>query len=254
MDLTSRDQRRLSRRALLAGGIGAGAALVLAACSGDSADSAAAPTSGAAGDGTTAGTSGPSSTAAAAPTTGAASTTGAAAASGQAAAAPTTLAPTPACDDGDDPTPSQTEGPYFTPNSPVKASFLGDVSSGTRLALSGTVVTTACTPVGGALIDLWQANDAGEYDNSGYRLRGHQFADAQGAWSFETIVPGLYPGRTRHLHVKVQAPGGPVLTTQLYFPNEPGNARDGIFREECLMDMRAEGSGQRGTFTFVLDA
>ena len=231
---------------LLAGGIGAGAAFVLAACSGDSVDSAATPTSGAAGDGTTAGTAAPGSTTSTPPTTGAATATSAAPA--------TTLAPTPACDDGDDPTPSQTEGPFFTPNSPVKASFLGDVSSGTRLALSGTVLTTACAPVPGALIDLWQADDAGEYDNSGYRLRGHQFADAQGAWSFETIVPGLYPGRTRHIHVKVQAPNGPVLTTQLYFPDEPANARDGIFREECVLDVQAAGSGQRGTFTFVLDA
>src|SRR5215207_9667099 len=100
-----------------------------------------------------------------------------------AATAGGTLAPTPACDDGDDPTPAQTEGPYFTPNSPLKASFLGDVSSGTRLALSGLVVTTACAPVAGALVDLWHADDGGEYDNTGYRLRGHQFADDRGAWA-----------------------------------------------------------------------
>ena len=46
---------------------------------------------------------------------------------------------------------------------------------------------------------------------------------------FETIVPGKYPGRTRHYHVKVQAPGRSILTTQLYFPGEPGNDGDRIF-------------------------
>ena len=133
--------RPLSRRYLLAG-LGAGAAVLLG-CSGDSteADPAAAPGStGTSGPGTssTTGSAGPSSSTA--PT----SSTTSAAASSTTAAAPSTLAPTPACDDGDDPTPAQTEGPFFTPNSPLKASFLADVPSGTRLALSGTVVTTDC--------------------------------------------------------------------------------------------------------------
>ena len=202
--------------------------------------------------GTTSTTAGPTTSGGAAPSTTAGPTTTAAPGT-TAAATATTLAPTPACDDGDDPTPAQTEGPFFTPNSPLKASFLGDVSSGTRLALSGTVVTTACAPVAGALVDLWHCDDDGEYDNAGYRLRGHQFADDRGTWTIETILPGVYTGRTRHIHVKVQPPGGRVLTTQLYFPGEPGNARDGIFREECLLELAPDGNGQRGTFTFVLD-
>jgi len=47
------------------------------------------------------------------------------------------------------------------------------VESGTRLVVEGVVLSTACTPIPGALIDFWQADDRGEYDNSGYRLRGH---------------------------------------------------------------------------------
>ncbi len=67
-------------------------------------------------------------------------------------------------------------------------------------------------------------------------------------------LPGLYTGRTRHIHVKVQAPNRPVLTTQLYFPNEPSNRRDGIFREECVIDMEdVTGGGKAGTFDFVLN-
>ena len=91
------------------------------------------------------------------------------------------------------------------------------------------VVGTSCRPVERALLDFWQADSNGEYDNQGYRLRGHQFTDAKGRFHLETVVPGLYTGRTRHIHVKVQAPNRPVLTTQLYFPGEPANERDGIF-------------------------
>ena len=186
---------------------------------------------------------------------------------GQAAAGPTTtsppstttaaggtLAPTPACDDGDDPTPAQTEGPYFTPNSPQRASLLEDGVDGQRLVVAGTVLATDCRPVERALIDFWQADDAGEYDNQGYRLRGHQFSDADGAWRLETVVPGRYTGRTRHIHVKVQAPDGPVLTTQLYFPGESDNDRDGIFSPELVLDdVRDTGNARQGSFTFVLE-
>ncbi len=93
-----------------------------------------------------------------------------------------------------------------------------------------------CRPIPHTLLDLWHCDAEGRYDNQGYRLRGHQFADAQGRFVFETIVPALYPGRTRHYHVKVQAPGGDVLTTQLLFPGEPGNERDRIFDAALLMD------------------
>ena len=170
-----------------------------------------------------------------------------------ATAAPGTLTPTPSCDDGDDATPAQSEGPYFTPNSPERTSLLTSGSTGTRLVLTGAVVATDCRPVARALIDFWQANDAGEYDNQGYKLRGHQFTDAQGRYSLTTIMPGNYPGRTRHIHVKVQAPNEQVLTTQLYFPGESQNSSDGLFREECVIDLADAASGKTGLFTFVLD-
>ncbi|HEX5689002.1 MAG TPA: hypothetical protein VFX76_03320, partial [Roseiflexaceae bacterium] len=156
-------------------------------------------------------------------------------------------------DDDDDPTPAQTEGPYYTPNTPERASLLEPGMAGTRLVVSGQVVSTACQPVARALLDFWQADDAGQYDNAGYTLRGHQFADDQGRFSLETIMPGLYPGRTRHIHVKVQAPNQPVLTTQLYFPDEASNARDGIFQPELVMDVQDDGDSKAGSFTFVVN-
>lgn len=167
----------------------------------------------------------------------------------------TTLPTTPACtDDDDDPTPSQTEGPYFKPSSPLRASLLEAGMAGTRLVMTGQVLTTTCTPVSQALLDFWQADDAGNYDNSGYRLRGHQFTDADGRFRLETVVPGLYPGRTRHIHVKVQPPNRSILTTQLYFPGEARNASDGIYSAALLMTVVDGANGKEATFNFVVQA
>jgi protocatechuate 3,4-dioxygenase beta subunit len=162
------------------------------------------------------------------------------------------LVPTPACgdDDDDDPTPRQTEGPYFTPNSPKRTSLLEAGMAGAPLVVTGMVLTRGCQPVANALVDFWQCDDDGNYDNAGYRLRGHQFTDAKGVYRLETIVPGLYPGRTRHIHVKVQAPRRPILTTQLYFPDERRNDRDRIFNRELLLRMA---DARRARFDFVLD-
>ncbi|GAB2633030.1 dioxygenase [Streptomyces capparidis] len=173
------------------------------------------------------------------------------AAEGGGPAAPPAL--TPSCDDGDGPTHPQIEGPYFKPDSPERVSLLEPGAQGTRLTVSGYVFGLACRPLSRVLLDFWQADANGAYDNAGYRLRGHQFTDARGAYRLTTIVPGLYPGRTRHLHVKAQAPGRPVLTTQLYFPGEPRNSTDALFDPALLMTVRTAGSGLEAVFDFVLD-
>jgi len=164
-----------------------------------------------------------------------------------------TLSPTPACGDGDDLTPSETEGPYFKPSSPQRTSLLEPGLQGTRLVVTGMILTRGCYPVANALLDFWQADAQGRYDNTGFRLRGHQFSDSHGAYRLETIVPGLYPGRTRHIHVKVQAPGQPILTTQLYFPGESRNASDSIFNPVLLLTNVHEVSrGKAASFDFIL--
>nr|WP_202638099.1 dioxygenase [Bailinhaonella thermotolerans] len=172
--------------------------------------------------------------------------------SGGAAAAEPALTPTPSCDDGDDPTPAQIEGPYFKPNSPRRTNLITAGVTGTRLTLTGVVYTMSCAPVANALLDFWQADAYGRYDNVGYRLRGHQFTTATGSFTLQTIVPGLYPGRTRHIHVKVQAPGRPILTTQLYFPGEPRNASDAYYNPALLMSVQSTPTGRTAQFDFVL--
>jgi protocatechuate 3,4-dioxygenase beta subunit len=163
------------------------------------------------------------------------------------------LPATPACHDGDEPTVRQTEGPFFKPSSPQRTDLRESGLAGRPLDVSGFVVSRACKPVAHALIDVWQADEKGRYDNRGFRLRGHLFTDDAGRFTLRTILPGAYEGRTRHIHVKVQAPGRPVLTTQLYFPDEPLNRTDRLYRRE--LDMRLAQADDRllGRFDFVLD-
>lgn len=227
------DPTELSRRRVVLGGLGAAAAAVLAACGrngGGENDRAAQVAS----------TTTPP---APAPTPATPTTAG---------APVTTLAPTPECKDDDDVTPAQTEGPYFKASSPERTNIRGN-ATGTKLLLTGTVVGTDCKPVARALVDFWQADGVGAYDNAGFSFRGHQFTDAQGRYRLEAVVPGLYPGRTRHIHVKVQPAGGRVLTTQLYFPGEARNASDGIYNKELEVAISDAADGRNATYTFVVN-
>ena len=148
-------------------------------------------------------------------------------------------------------TPSQTEGPFFTPNSPLRTSLVEAGSKAQRFVVSGRVLSPQCQPLAGALVDVWHADEDCEYDNRGYRYRGHQFTDGEGRYHFESIVPALYPGRARHYHLKLQPKGGRILTTQLYFPGDPSNSRDGLYRRE--LELKAARSGE-GAFDFVVAA
>ena len=122
------------------------------------------------------------------------------------------------------------------------------------MTLSGFVLDRKCRPVPNALLDLWHADASGAYNNVGYRLRGHQFSDAKGRYVFETIMPGLYPGRTRHFHIKVQAPQQKVLTTELYFRGEAQNASDRIYNSALeLLALIHPSNGVIGRYDFVLN-
>jgi protocatechuate 3,4-dioxygenase beta subunit len=148
------------------------------------------------------------------------------------------------------PTPSQTLGPFYPRNAGERpaqtdADLLvveGDRvrTRGVALYLTGRVLTRAGQPVGNAQVEIWQCDANAVYhhpaggaesqrdpDFQGY---GRAVTDAAGAFHFRTIKPVPYPGRTAHIHVRVQAQGQSTLSTQLYLPDEPGNARDFLYR------------------------
>lgn len=159
------------------------------------------------------------------------------------------LAPPLSCTPG---TIGQTEGPYYTPSTPRRAD-LREPGSGEPLVLQGLVLTPDCRPVPGAVVDLWHCDERGRYDNSGFRYRGHQFADSAGAFRFETVRPGHYTGRTPHFHVKVQGKNTRLLTTQLYFPDlREANRRDFIYREALTMRLGRNGATWLARFDFTV--
>jgi protocatechuate 3,4-dioxygenase beta subunit len=163
--------------------------------------------------------------------------------------------------DGPEPTPEQTEGPFYRLFSTPKPTLREAGMAGTPLEMSGRVLDRRGKPLANALLDFWQCDDAGVYDTRGFRLRGHQFTDGDGRYRLETIVPGLYPGRTRHIHVKLQPTGADTpenpgmlnLTTQVYFPGEAKNEHDELFDPTLLLAVDRAGDGQVARFDFVLD-
>jgi protocatechuate 3,4-dioxygenase beta subunit len=146
-----------------------------------------------------------------------------------------------------------TEGPYYKAGAPQRTTLLTAGVAGTPLTLTGYVVSTSCQPIANAKIDFWQADGNGNYDNSGYTLRGWQLTDANGAYRLETVIPGLYPGRTEHIHVKVTV-NGKTYTSQLFFPGVAQNEGDSIYSSRMLVKLDTSTSPVSGTFTFVVNA
>lgn len=147
-------------------------------------------------------------------------------------------------------TPGTPEGPYYLPNTPQRTTLRETGMAGDPLVITGYVLDANCTPIPGAWLDFWQADSDGVYDTGSFRLRGHQFSDADGRFWLSTVVPGPADGRPRHITVKVQAPGGPLLTTQLFFPDDPVNAADADFRPELLLTFSDD---QTAAFDFVVN-
>ena len=167
--------------------------------------------------------------------------------------------PTPSCDEAtvDDPI-----GPFYKEGAPTRSDLTEVGMGGQRLVVRGRVlgVGGACAGLGGAVLDVWQADDAGGYDNDGYRLRGKVVAGSDGAYELTTILPGRYLNgpqyRPRHVHVIVGAPGHVALTTQLYFDGDPYNALDSMFKPELVMHPATDASSGLlvARFDFVLRA
>ncbi|RZA08506.1 MAG: hypothetical protein EOP11_04645 [Proteobacteria bacterium] len=149
-------------------------------------------------------------------------------------------------------TPPQTEGPFYpgeqnftaendltrVPGAPRRA--LGEI-----IYISGVVTDQACRPVAGANVEIWQACEAGSYNNAKdpnpaprdpyFKYWGETFTDETGAYSFKSIRPGAYPAdtdwmRPAHIHFKVSKLGFHGLITQMYFKDDPYNEKDLILQ------------------------
>ena len=150
-------------------------------------------------------------------------------------------------------TPEVEEGPYYKAGSPEKKKLLEPGVPGTRLTLSGFVYDINLKPLIHAWLDFWQADGNGRYDNSGYVLRGHQYTNNSGKYALETVLPGSYPGRTPHIHVKVRAnDSSPISTFQLFIPGSPTNDGDFLYQKALLIKMEDATQGKKATFDFVV--
>ena len=179
-------------------------------------------------------------------------------------------------------TPGQTEGPFYPVSFPADmdndlvrvqgraAQALGQVTH-----IVGRVLDKRGEPVRGATLEIWQCDANGIYNHPGqsglqrrdaaFQGYGRTEAAADGRYTFRTIRPVAYPGRTPHIHFKVHAPGAGRLTTQMYVAGERRNATDGLLnairsaaqRESVLVRLEPadapEPGALRGTFDIVLD-
>ncbi len=171
-------------------------------------------------------------------------------------------------------TPRQTAGPFYPEAIPGDSDmdltlFEGGKAQGEVIEVSGAVFSQKGSPLSGTIVELWQANAFGRYHHSGddnpepkdphFQGFGAVTADKQGAYRFRTVLPGLYPGRTRHLHFRLVRDGRTALVTQMYFPGEKDNDRDGLFNWLGGKEAQAAVTGRRATddtskysFDFVL--
>jgi protocatechuate 3,4-dioxygenase beta subunit len=145
------------------------------------------------------------------------------------------------------PTENNIEGPYYRPGAPTWQ--VPTDLQGTRLVVTGKVVDHNCEPVPGAVLDFWQTDSKGEYDNSGYVLRGTIEAGEDGSYKLDTIQPAKYETRPAHIHVKVWDKGQELLTTQLYIIE---NDKDEFVRDSLIIEPRGQGGNRTASFDFVV--
>lgn len=125
------------------------------------------------------------------------------------------------------------QGPFYTDNPPmIEANILAaENEPGTRMIITGRILNLDCNEfIPNTKVDVWHANDAGQYDNQGFTLRGFTYSNDQGFYLFETVKPGKYLNgnsfRPSHIHFKISPQGFSTLTTQLYFEGDSSIPND----------------------------
>ena len=148
-------------------------------------------------------------------------------------------------------TPDQAEGPFYplandrfldTDNDLVKREQETKEAGGQILYLTGAVLTLKGEPVSNARVEIWQCDVNGRYIHPGDESQGFKkdvffqgfgstTTSGSGQYHFRTIKPVAYGSRTPHIHFKIfNQQGQEMLTTQLYFQDEPMNQSDGLYR------------------------
>ena len=146
------------------------------------------------------------------------------------------------------PTPRATEGPFYPTagmryadidNDLVRIGAAVERAGGEIVRLGGRVIGFDGRPIESARVEIWQCDARGRYlhrgdtggaRDPGFQGFGHDLTDGDGRYSFRTIKPVPYTGRTPHIHVKVLVDNRERLTTQFYLPDHPGNARDWLYQ------------------------
>jgi len=170
--------------------------------------------------------------------------------------APAILAGTPEFIETED----NQEGPFYKAGAPKRGSLADNNMPGVPFELTGRIFSTKGVALPGAELDVWQADDSGAYDNSGFTLRGIVIADDNGVYKLRTILPKHYKTgpntyRPAHLHFKLRAPGCKELTTQLYFKGDRYNDVDSSVRPSLILRPKEEmGKRLAANFQFVLKA
>jgi catechol 1,2-dioxygenase len=156
-------------------------------------------------------------------------------------------------------------GPYYRAGAPVTSLLDNPKGTGEALRISGVVFGSDCaTPLGGALVEVWQADHDGDYDNqngdpgpSVWWLRASVVADACGRYAYDTIKPGRYLNgaqyRPSHIHYRVTHPSvAGQFVTQLYFEGDPFNEVDTMYEPSLEIPLVAERGVLLGEFDVVL--
>ncbi len=144
-------------------------------------------------------------------------------------------------------TPRQTEGPFYPDKLPLDTDndllIINDATTpavGEVTYLGGRILDARGNPLRNALVEIWQVDNNGAYLHSGTNNRdkrdtnfqgyGRFLTGSTGEYTFRTIKPVKYPGRTPHIHYKIRRGDKELLTTQCYVKGHPANERDGIYR------------------------
>ena len=156
-------------------------------------------------------------------------------------------------------------GPYYRAGAPQRTSLCEPSEPGDPFALDGRILGDDCKAIAGALIEVWHADASGEYDMLApqkprnpavYHLRAVLRSGKDGAFAFDTVVPGSYEQRARHIHLAFHADGYEPFITQSYFAGDPRIATDTIARKKNIVDAHPDKvrgrAGKRGRFEVAL--